>query len=131
MIGLADVRAAYERDIAALIAKYPAQEQNRAHYAERAASMRLGTLSRRVRTKLHDFPRGTVVGYIVDGEQPIGRLGAMVACVAIFAPGLTDGATLTVVRADEVRPTCTRCEGTGAVRPHPTALVSVRCPVCG
>jgi hypothetical protein len=92
--------------------------------------MRLGALRRRVRTKLHDFPRGTVVGYADGGEQPIGRLGAPVACVAIFVPGMTDGATLTVVPARDVVPVCITCDGSGHVRPHPTALVAVNCPGC-
>lgn len=131
MSALANIRTAFEADVVALIAKYPAQEQNRAHYASKAASLKLGRLRARVHTKLHDFPRGTIVGFVTSDDQPVGRLGAMVPCVSIFAPGITTSVTMTITRASNVAALCERCEGMGAVRPHPTALVAVRCPSCG
>ncbi len=129
-MSLAAIRAAFEADVAAMTAKYPAQKLVGETYAKQAREMRLGVLGRRVRTKLHDFPRGTVVAFVADGEREIGARGAMVESVAIYAPGLSWNGILTSVPAEIVHPTCTTCEGTGAVHAHPTALVATNCPAC-
>lgn len=131
---LATIRAAFEAEVEALIKRYPAQRANRAHYAEKAASLKLGRLTRRVRTKLHDFPRGTIVGYYAHGpddDSCYDRHGLEpVPGASIYAPGISDGAMFTIVPVSEIAPVCSTCDGTGHVLPHPTALVAVNCPAC-
>lgn len=63
---LETIRIAYIASIEDLIATYPAQEANRPAYEIAAASLKLGRLKTRVRTKLHDFPAGTIVATLPE-----------------------------------------------------------------
>lgn len=57
------LRAAYWEHIQALVAKYPAQEQNLPHYRSLHASARLGVMTRKIESKgaLSTYARGDVV----------------------------------------------------------------------
>lgn len=120
---LETITAAFRTEVAALIAKYPAQEGNAASYEAKASTMRLGMVVRHIRTKLHSFPVGTLVGMVddsIDGE----------AVVSIWAPGISSGPTFTCVQPERVIDVCTSCDGAGYVRPHASALVALSCPSC-
>jgi hypothetical protein len=128
---LETIRTAYLASVAALIATYPGQEANRATYEADAAALKLGRLRRRIRTKLHDFPQGTLVGFVPEDERRAAMrkaegLGPM---VSIWAPELSSGSTMTLVDVGEVEPVCSLCQGSGAVR-HRDGLVSFACPSC-
>lgn len=68
---LNDLRAAFRRDLERLIAMYPIQEGNRAHYEAELEGAVLGTLTRRVRTKggLCDLPKGSPVLVLHMGPE--------------------------------------------------------------
>lgn len=120
---LETIRASFRTEVAALVAKYPAQAPNAAHHEHQASTMRLGVTVRTIRTKLHTFPAGVLVGMIDDSFGGEAR-------VSIWAPGISSGPTFTCVRPDRVMDVCTSCDGAGHVFPHPTALVAVNCPSC-
>lgn len=129
---LETIRTAYLAAVATLIATYPAQEGNRTTYEARAAAMKLGRLRRRVRTKLHDFPQGTLVAFVPEDEHERRfRLeeGRDIPTVSIWARGVSSGATMTVVDSTIVEPVCETCQGSGSVR-HAAGLVSFHCPAC-
>jgi len=133
---LEKMRAMYLMAVDALCRRYPGQEQNRPHYEAWAARAELGTLKRRVRTKggYTDLPKGSVVLF-ADEDDPV-----LPDTVSVWAPRADGGENRTLVSAKHVtrgttyaacQAACETCGGSGVVFPHPTALVTMRCPTCG
>lgn len=124
---LSTLRSAYLASIEVLIARYPAQEANRASYVRWLEGARLGSLTRRVRTKggLTDLARGSLVLFAANPYAAEDGID-----LELWAPRADGSPSKTLVDARTVRPVCGTCEGSGAVYPHPTALVAVSCPDC-
>lgn len=128
---LETIRTGYLSAIATLIATYPGQEANRATYEADAAALKLGTLKRRIRTKLHDFPAGTLVGFVPEDarREAMRKAEGLGPMVSIWAPELSSGSTMTLVSAEDVLPVCETCQGSGRVR-HREGLLTFDCPSC-
>lgn len=76
MNDLATLRAAYLIAVAALIERYPRQEQNRSSHEEWSSNARLGFTVKRIGTKgrYTDIPAGTTVLYLEDEiERDVGE----------------------------------------------------------
>lgn len=115
------LRSLYLSAIDGLVARYPRQEANRAHYRAWAEGARLGRITRPIRTKgaLSVYETGALVLFSSDREE---------GTVAVW--GRTDGDSLTtLVGADAVEPVCSTCEGSGRVA-HRAGLVTFGCPSC-
>lgn len=124
---LSILRAQFLAAVEALIAQYPGQAQNRAHYVRWAESAQLGETTRRIRTKggYTDVARGALVLFAANPYAAEDGLA-----LEMWAPRADGKHNQTLVDAKTVRPVCPTCEGSGVVLPHPTALVTVNCPSC-
>ena len=114
---LETLRAAYLAAFSALVAKYPAQEQNRYHHEGWSSSARRGFTVKRITTKggFTDIPAGTVVLYLEDELED----GAGRDWISVWAPRPDGMPTRTLVAATaviEVVPTGYR---------HPDGLVTL------
>ncbi len=97
---LATLRASYLAAVAALVARYPRQEQNRSSHEEWSSSARLGFTVQRIGTKgrYTDIPAGTVVLYLEDEiEREVGE-----DWIAVWTPRADGMPTRTLVDATAV-----------------------------
>lgn len=125
---LSTLRSSFLSAVEALVAQYPAQAQNRAHYARWAEAAKLGETTRRIRTKggYTDVARGTLVLFAANPHAAEDGMA-----LEMWAPRADGTPNMTLVDAETVQALCPTCGGSGCVHPHPTALVTVNCPTCG